>query len=543
MGRHRFIVVLLLALAAMLPLFDLLHPGLSLTHDGKDHVARIANFYASLGEGHAVPRWAENLNWGFGHPILMFLYPLPSYIASLFHFLGFSLVDSVKLVFAFSFVAAAATMYLFGSFLWGAYGGVLASVVYSFAPYRFVDLYVRGAIGEHVAFIFPPLILWALTHVARQPRKVTWALVSGIAMAGFILSHNAISIMFLPPIFLYALYLYVFEVKEKLSFALYFVGIIVLGFSLSAFFWLPAFFEGKYTLRDIVTAGEFSGRFVPWQWFFVSPWNYGGGNQFTKSVGIAQWLVVAVAIILLGKKTPLRWLTMGTLVTFLVTLFLMTAPSEPVWNTIKIMQKFQFPWRLLTLSVFCTAVIAGTTARLVAKRFLPLWVGAVILLSVVSTRSMWHAVSYVVRTESYYTGIYNGTTDTGESSPIWSVRFMEHRPDAPLEIVNGAAKINQIQRTSTLHRYIVQADARTRLVENTLYFPGWSVLVDGQATLIEFQDPAFRGLMTFWLEPGVREVVVRFSETKMRLFADSVSTITLVVVFGIVTISVWRRKT
>ena len=71
------------------PLYTLLHPGLPITHDGQDHVARIANFYLSLSEGNIVPRWAANLNWGYGHPILMFLYPLSSYAASIFHVIGF----------------------------------------------------------------------------------------------------------------------------------------------------------------------------------------------------------------------------------------------------------------------------------------------------------------------------------------------------------------------------------------------------------------------------------------------------------------------
>ena len=79
----------LLILLSLFPLMDLLHPGLFDAHDSPDHVARIANFYQNLAEGTIIPRWAGNLNWGYGHPILMFLYPLPSYAASLFHFLGF----------------------------------------------------------------------------------------------------------------------------------------------------------------------------------------------------------------------------------------------------------------------------------------------------------------------------------------------------------------------------------------------------------------------------------------------------------------------
>src|SRR5215213_4479111 len=110
--HKKFLFPLLILILCILPLLDLLHPGLPKTHDGQDHVARIANFYQSLQQGIIIPRWAANLNWGYGHPILMFLYPMPSYIASFFHFLSFSLVDSTKIVFALSFLLTTVTMYL-----------------------------------------------------------------------------------------------------------------------------------------------------------------------------------------------------------------------------------------------------------------------------------------------------------------------------------------------------------------------------------------------------------------------------------------------
>ena len=99
-SRFSFFILFLLLL---IPLWGWFHPGFPITHDGQDHIARIANFYQSLQDGILVPRWAENLNWGYGHPILMFLYPMPSYMASIFHFVGFSFVDSTKLVFVFCF--------------------------------------------------------------------------------------------------------------------------------------------------------------------------------------------------------------------------------------------------------------------------------------------------------------------------------------------------------------------------------------------------------------------------------------------------------
>src|SRR5579883_2371496 len=153
--KKLFLIVLVFI--SLVPLVAFIHPGLPLTHDGKDHVARIANFYQNLQQGNVIPRWAANLNWGFGHPILEFLYPLPSYLASLFHVFGFSLINSVKFVFALGVVVSGLAMYLFVNSLWGSEAGVIAGILYMYAPYRFIDLYVRGDVGEHVAFIFIPL--------------------------------------------------------------------------------------------------------------------------------------------------------------------------------------------------------------------------------------------------------------------------------------------------------------------------------------------------------------------------------------------------
>ena len=45
------------------------------------------------------PRFVPDLSFGFGYPLFTFVYPFPFYIAELFHLIGFSLVNSVKLVF------------------------------------------------------------------------------------------------------------------------------------------------------------------------------------------------------------------------------------------------------------------------------------------------------------------------------------------------------------------------------------------------------------------------------------------------------------
>jgi hypothetical protein len=545
MSLQKKLIILLLTLAALLPLLDLLHSGFPITHDGQDHVARIANFYLSLSEGNVIPRWAGNLNWGYGHPILMFLYPFPSYLASLFHAVGFSFVDSTKLVFAVAYVVSILVMYGWASAQWGLLAGVTAAMLYGFAPYRFVDLYVRGAIGEHMAFVFLPVVLWGV-YTLKKHKASVWALCTvSFGTASLILSHNALSLMFIPIIALYALYLAFDHETYPYRFLALCGALVGTGFLLAAFFWVPALLEGKYTLRDIVTAGEFDGRFVPWTWFIYSPWNYGGGNDFTKSLGWSQLLTTATYLLCMFRLKRFRTtlLGIGALIILCISVFLMTPVSHSIWQHVTLMQKFQFPWRLLSVSIFALAVIGAVAISQMSGAMKRVCAGILIALSVITTMPMWHANIYKTFKPNFFSDVYHGTTDTGESSPIWSIRFMEHEASASMELIKGDAVIRSMSRTTTKHSYAVVAKSQSRIVENTLYFPGWNIYVDNMPVAIEFQDPLHRGLMTFEVPPGVHSIDVRFTDTKLRKLSNAISAVSLVLFMLVLgTMPIWRRK-
>lgn len=554
-------LLFVLIVISLFPLMPLLSPGLPLTHDGQDHVARISNFYTSLSEGNIIPRWAANLNWGYGHPVLMFLYPLPSYMASLFLFLHFGLVGSVKLVFAAGFVLSMVFAYLWGREQFDRKSAFILAALYGFAPYRFIDLYVRGAIGEHTAFIWPPLILYFVygmwlrsTRKANkigEYRKLLLNIFGGaVALALLIMSHNAISIMFIPLIISYIILLCYKLPNNRLLFLIHNSISISLGFALSAFYWIPAFFEGKYTLRDIVTRGEFSDRFVPLWDFIFSGWNYGGGTEFSKSLGFWQWIGVIMLLILVLTNRKFRRLSyLLLLFAFVSTLFLMTRFSGEIYNSLTLLQKFQFPWRFLTLMTFISAVISSISLKILFTQFSrlfridPVWIYAFFLFTLfVSTLKMWKPQGYLIRPETFFTSPYPGTTDTGESSPIWSVRFMEHYPTAPIEITKGGAKIKAINRNTTSRYYHVDVPQSVRLAENTLYFPGWNVYIDGVKTGIQYQDPGYRGLITFWVTSGMHDIKIIFERTRMRQMADIISlTSGILVIIVLIFSGLWPK--
>lgn len=531
-----YIVILILLI---IPVVNLFNPGLPVTHDGRDHVARIANFYQSLSEGNIVPRWAGNLNWGYGHPILMFLYPLPSYTASLFHFLGFSLVFSTKIIFALGMVLSGIFMYLWLSSFLNRTSSLFGAVLYIYAPYRFVDVYVRGAIGENFAFIWPPLILYSI-YKAFKTKSVFYYILFSFSLAFLILSHNAISLMFIPFIIFYIVYL-AFQKQQKIKFLILYSLFFILSFLLSAFFWLPALLEGKYTLREVVKGG-FNERFVEIGNLIYSPWSYGISGQFSVMIGFIHLSVLLISPFILynlyKKKTDIFYLAAGLFIYALFSIFIMLPQSAFIWNNFSLIQNFQFPWRFLTITVFSLSVLGGIVASALLNKNRKVIFAFLIVLTVFLSKEQWKGREYTVKPENYYSGVFESTTDTGESAPIWSVRFMEKRAKAPLEVIDGNARVKLLEKKSNRHLYLINAESRTLFGENTLYFPGWEIKVNGQKIPVQFQNQDYRGIMTFFLDKGEHKVEVVFGETKLRRFSNYLSLFAIVLVL----ILVYLRK-
>lgn len=536
-----FLFILFLS---VLPLFPLFHPGMFSGDDSQSHVARLVSFYQSLSEGNIIPRWAGNLNNGFGHPILMFLYPLSNYLGSFWHFLGFSFINSVKLIFGTTYVASGVFMYLFIRELLGKKTAFLVTIIYLFSPYRFVDFYVRAALGEHLAFMTMPLVLWSFTKLIKSDH-ILYIILSSISLALLILSHNAIALMFLPFFFLYLIIAVYFLNRNSYTVNRTLTSLF-LGFGLSAFFWLPAFVEGKYTLRDILTKDDYLSRFPNLSDFFYTPWNLRTSGYLSKEIGLSNWAVVLLGcwyVLKAKKKDLLFWMIVLAETAFWFSFFLLNKISLPVWHILTILQKFQFPWRFLSLSVLVSSLLSVVVILLFKKKWQTILIIIFSLLAIGSTLAFWQPRGYLKESDQFFINDYSGTTDTGESSPIWSIRGMEQKAKSSIELIGGEAEVISEKRTTTKHYYKINAKNTIQLLDNTVYFPGWEVVADGKKIPIEYQDLNHKGLITFRTPPGIYEVIVQFKETKLRLLSDYISLISLILLFVILFVPYAIRRT
>lgn len=499
--------------------FPLFSSGIFLTHDGENHLARIASYSSAIMDGHFPVRWAGNLNYSYGSAVFIFFYPLPYMMAFIFHLIGFSIVGSFKIILFLSFAGGAVAYYFFAKQFVRRDVALVSSVLYMIAPYHILNMYVRGDIGELLAYVFIPLI-WYSIESFRKKSDVLTLVLGSFFYALLILSHNGVSLLFTPIVLLYIL-LFVPTLKKKALVSV----IIPLGLALSSFFWIPAILESKYTNAKIFVGDFFRSNFFSSPIDFIhSPWGFGANintpEGLAPQIGLFYFIALSISVIILIRlkmkiKESIFWVAI-----FLIGFFLALPISRFLWENIQVLKLFQFPWRLIILSTFSALVLITFGLDRIRNGK---WLYLILLVSVLSTIPFIRTREYTYYDDAFYYSFPGTTYFHGEATSIWSAGDAFERPGKSIEIIEGIGSINSEQRKSTKHHIHVRAETEMNIVDNTYYFPGWKVFVDGIETGIQFQDPGNRGLITFRVPRGEHEILVVFEETKVRIFSIMLS--------------------
>lgn len=71
--------------------------------------------------------------------------------------------------------------------------GIICSVIYAFLPYRLTTLYNRSALGESIAFIFLPIIIYSFLELLKGKKEKYIPL--ALSMSSIILPHILSSVI------------------------------------------------------------------------------------------------------------------------------------------------------------------------------------------------------------------------------------------------------------------------------------------------------------------------------------------------------------
>ncbi len=569
------LTLLSLALLAAAPVWG---PGLVNTRAGGDSpflLWRAQQMAVNLRAGVFPVRWMPDAAYGYGYPFFSYYAALPFYVAGLLNVLGVDILTALKLTQTLGFILAAVAMHGWARRHFSNAGAWLAAVAYTFASFHLVNVYTRGdSLSEFYAFIFFPLILWGIdaTLDGRAARSVVSL---GLAFGGLFIAHNLSALIFSPFVALYALLRSAHTRPRRLALdalARCAVG-LALGLALSAWCWAPFFFEKEFGQLAEQTTGYFnySNHFRGLD--FVQPtlaFDFDVGQTTPFAMSSAQAALTLAGLVVLMARTihnrKLDALSAFTLAGLILSTFMVTPLSRPLWDHVPYLPIVQFPWRFLTVQAVFTALATAHIARRKPQgargaehaykagktRYVIVALG---LFLAVTALANLHPARLAIspaevtteRLQLYEMFTANiGTTIRYEYLPrevvprlYTSDALIEPGQPARAVALEGQATTSRASVAPTRQVWRVTAGAsNATLAFPILWWPGWQATVDGQPAPIRPANSSGRILLN--VASGEHTVVLWLGRTPLRAAAESASLIAALGLLGWMVYS-WRK--
>ena len=538
--------LVLLLLISILPIISIFRNGTYESGDLPLHTSYLINFYENLKNNILLPQWAPILCGGKGCPNFMFEYILPYYIGSFFHLLGFSFLNSIKILLASSFILSGLGMYLWLRTEFNENSAFVGSIFYLFAPYHLEDLHFRVSVGEVLSF-FPLPFIFYFTSLLIKKGEAKYFLLLILFLILLILSHSSTTIAILPILFLYG-FIKIMQKKNKdIRLFIKFVLSIIFAVGISSLYWLPGLIEIKYnwlSFSAIITG------FRPIGEFLYSPARYGflfqGNNgELRLIIGYPHILMIGLCLFALYKKqiySKYKYLAIGFLSFFFLYFLAMLDYSRPIVNIVPLLNSFVLIWRLLLPISLITSFIAAVVVTRYKNKF---FIFILCLFTIFSTILNWgnrkmvpenidnYKNEWVMYSEYYnpdnpiYKKIYDERKDMLSAQSLAARALV--REKLPIETLDGNITIAQLKRTPINHEYLINAIENSNIRENTFYFPGWKVIANEKEIPINYEDKNNFGLITFQLNKGLYKVNVIFTDTPIRKIGKYISLTSLII--------------
>jgi hypothetical protein len=523
-------LILILALSGLI-VWPLFIRGYFSHHDNLQ-VMRIFEMRKCFTDLQIPCRWVPDMGYGNGYPLFNFYGPLAYYIGAAASFiLGY--IGAAKLLFFLPLVFGGLGMYFLGKELFGKVPGVVSAILYLFAPYRALDSYVRGAVGESFALAIIPFVFFFLLRLIKLQNKKYFGLATISTFLLFV-SHNIMTLIFTPLLIIWVIFWLYKEKWNGLKISLLSLG---LALGLSAFFILPAFFEKGLVQTDALTRAEldFRAQFVKVSQLFIDrSWIYAGSqpqsaNTISYQIGWPHWWLVVLSLfaVIVGKKRKNVLLSTFLFLMFGLGVLMTHNKSAPVWELFNILAYVQFPWRFLSIVIFSSSLLGGYFASLFKGKHLVAVSTIIIALTVILN---WQ----YFKPEHFYYNLTDKELLSGQNFiDQQKGALLDYLPKTALEPRELPPKIDNFENKSNSWQLKINVNKETVVEVPVFDFPEWVVFVDGK--IFPHSNKNILGRISFTLPSGEHLVTGKFTNTPIRTlgnFLTLASFIALVLIYA-----------
>lgn len=567
--------VFLVGLLSLFIIWPLWKQGYFPHHDNLQ-VIKIVEIRKCLADFQIPCRWTPDLGFGYGFPLFNYYNPGLYYLGGFLSYI-FDYLVTAKLLFFLVLVLAGLTMFILVRQFFDNVSALVASILYLFAPYRALDIYVRGALAESLAIAIIPLVL---LFIYRLIKKDSWLNFLGLTLTVFVflISHNISVLIFAPLLIVWSLFWFYHENGKNLK---KFMLALLLGVGMASFFIFPAFFEKSYVhienLKESIYIPSFRAHFVTIRQFLFSRfWGYGASTWMEEDgisfqVGWPHWWLVVLASLFVvfnlivklkkqaekksffvnykqfacskEKKDVFVKLAIVLIFFFLFSLFMGHNRSAAIWEKIETLQFIQFPWRFLSLSILSLSVLAGIVV-FYQKRFIKFILAALIIFLTVFFNWQYFRPSMFnldITEEKLLKGDLWEEQQKGsiyDYLPIGAGVPDTLAPSLPV-LSDKTAKLSDYKKDSKSWSFNIDVkDGRVDIIVPVFDYPVWTVFANGVE--IKHANKNKLGLIEFSLDKGSYSVKGLLKNTGLRSVSNLVSLLSILLLFA--TYALYYRK-
>lgn len=360
-----------LAFCAALPLLPL-YPFVRwpATFDHVRYLIHVEQFRSTFLAGFLYPRWLPDLFGNFGYPLFCFYQPGFFFLYLPFTFIPGYPTSSAYAVQFCLFLAGAAGIYCIGRSVANRITGIFTALLFILTPYLYVNFYVRGDLSELAAMMILPWPIFFLLEIHRKAGgdPLFGSTVGCIITLGLVvICHPAVG-LFAYPLWCCLAGALTFSAVDRRRFAVSATCVAACVLLITCPYWMPVFSLMSEASISNLTIGYYRAEYhtVEFHQFFDRTWGFGmslpsDDDELSFQLGLPHFLL-ALGGAVAGRRHRFIQIAFGA---YVLLILLMSPAGIPLWRSVGLMQKVQFPWRLLGLTATLQAICAMGLGRLV----------------------------------------------------------------------------------------------------------------------------------------------------------------------------------
>lgn len=525
-------------------------------NDLPQHYRFAIAFYDALRFGDIYPAWIGETNLGFGDVGVRFYPPLAYYVVAFFRFLTSSWNAAIASSVCFWFFVGGSGVYLLAREWASERASLVAALLFMLMPYHANQVYNAGLFGEFAGLAILPFCFLFVQRIVSLG-GVGNVVGLSIAYAFLILSHLPLTIVGSVALVLYSIPLMSREGWKFATIGKLATSVIVAA-AASAFYWVrlvaelpfvkhsqPQFTDQAYDFRT-----NFLGSLL-----YVAPEKYEQTSLwFTDLLFVITLAMIlpSLTICLIPSETIDRRKLIPWFGVFTLAVFLGTPASNILWEHIGLLQRIQFPWRLLGLLSLAGSMFVAASfedlARIFNTKRRPLGILAVGLIAagaVFTFAQVIRPASYPDR-QAFDSSFERYRSDESYECwwPVWAKReaFKNREtvsaPTRTFKIPELVSAPTRKFASLDLRNIDFGAGAAEKVRVAKFYYPFWKATSDGDTLDVE---PASDGTILVSIPAGERSVHIFFEEPAYETSARAVSVFVWLTLITIVTVSTVRR--